>query len=340
MGRRDGDEGTGGDSDRKIFPGDCIYRMMGKPRVLDLFCGMGGLSSGFAEVGFSVTGSDISEVAGAAYRKYTHSKFIQADLSKEIFEDEYDYVVGGPPCRPWSSVNLTNRGDAHRDYGLVKKFADNVLMIRPEGFVLENVPPLQNDPTFNSQVRRFRSHGYTVKSYIFRYSDFGAATSRRRLFVIGLREGNLQGFESAMISQKRNPGTVRSAIGELTDLMMGEHPDHQWPNLRTIKKYAERYDSGKFGWAVLKWDIPAPSFGNVMKTYTLHPDSDPRSGSARVVSPLEVSRIMGFDHGFSFPDGTGMARKYQMLADSVSPVFSRKIASALLVASRNPDHRK
>ncbi|MEM3846260.1 MAG: DNA cytosine methyltransferase [Candidatus Parvarchaeota archaeon] len=310
---------------------------MGKPRVLDLFCGMGGLSSGFTEAGFSVTGSDISEVAGAAYRKYTHSKFIQADLSKEIFEDEYDYVVGGPPCRPWSSMNTTKRGDEHRDYGLIKKFADNVLVIRPEGFILENVPPLKNDPAFNIQIQRLRRHGYTVKSYIFQYSDFGAATSRKRLFVIGLREGDLRRFESAMTSQKRDPATVRSAIGEFTNLGMGEHPDHQWPNLRTIKKYVKHYDSGKFGWTVLKWDAPAPSFGNVMKTYTLHPDSDPRSEGARVVSPLEVSRIMGFNHGFSFPEVTSMTQKYQMLADSVSPVFSQKIAIALR-ATYSDDH--
>jgi DNA (cytosine-5)-methyltransferase 1 len=312
---------------------------MSKPKVLDLFCGMGGLSSGFVEAGFSVLGVDKSETAGAAYKKYTSSKFIQADLSREVFEDSYDYVIGGPPCRPWSSVNMTNRGEEHEDYALVRKFTDNVLSVKPEGFILENVPPLRNDPIFIRQLKRFKEADYFVRIYIFRYSDFGASTARKRLFVVGMKKVNHDIFESSMDSLKRSYRTVNHAIGEFRHLGMGDHPDHHWPNLKTIQKYTGFYETGKYGWIRLNWNEPAPSFGNVMKTYTLHPDSDPRRDHPRVVSPLEVSRIMGFNHGFTFPEEVNMCQKYQMLADSVSPVFSEKIASAILRSSWNQHHR-
>jgi DNA (cytosine-5)-methyltransferase 1 len=313
---------------------------MEKPKVLDLFCGMGGLSYGFEKAGFSVTGVDVADDAKNVYERIPSSRFYKADLSKETIEGEYDYVIGGPPCKPWSSVNLTRRGDEHRDYRLVERFADNVLNIKPSGFILENVPPLRGDPQFQKQIRRFRRAGYSVSINLHRYSEYGAATSRRRLFVVGFRELDTESFTMNLELERDLPRTVFEAIGKYRNYARGRHADHQWPELRTISKYIDYYESGKFGWARLEWNKPARSFGNVMKTYTLHPDSDPRSDNARVVSPLEVSRIMGFNHGFRFPTGVTMGRKYQMLADSVSPVFSEKIARAILKSSRNPEHWK
>ena len=311
---------------------------MERGRVLDLFSGMGGFSRGFAETGFSVTGVDIAEDARRVYGMLPNSKFVTADLSKELLEGDYEYVIGGPPCKPWSSVNLTKRGDEHRDYSLVKKFTDNVLSVNPRGFILENVPPLRNDPQFRRQIKRFEMAGYSVEVKVHRYSDYGAATSRKRMFAVGLRELDIADFNKNLESEMAPAKTVGNAIGRYRNYAFGRHPDHKWPSLKTIYKYADYYDTGQFGWARLEWKKPAHSFGNVMKTYTLHPDSDPRSDNPRVVSPLEVSRIMGFNHGFRFPSEVTMGRKYQMLADSVSPVFSEKIARAVLKTSYNLEH--
>lgn len=312
--------------------------MMGRLKVLDLFSGMGGFSHGFAKAGFSVTGVDIAEDAKVVYEMLPSSKFIIADLSKELISGTYDYVIGGPPCRPWSSVNLTKRGNEHRDYGLVQKFADNVINVNPSGFILENVPPLRGDPQFQKQIKRLKRSGYSISVNTYRYSDYGAATSRRRLFAVGFKDLDIVSFAKYIESEMESPRTVFNVIGKYRDYGKGSHSDHQWPNLRTISRYADYYESGKFGWTRLEWDKPAHSFGNVTKTYTLHPDSDPRTNDARVVSPLEVSRIMGFNHGFKFPGGITLGRKYQMLADSVSPVFSEKIANAVLNTSWNLDH--
>ena len=95
-------------------------------------------------------------------------------------------------------------------------------------------------------------------------------------------------------------------------------------------KYAEKYRTGMYGWRILNWDEPAPSFGNVMKTYILPPQSDPLDPNVRVLSVLEVSRIMGFNHGFHFPSGMGVGERYQMLVDSVSPVFSEVLAAHVM----------
>lgn len=63
-------------------------------KVLDLFCGRGGWSKGFAAEGFECTGVDIK------YLGYRYN-FIYKDvrlLNPKDFQD-YDVIVGSPPCR-------------------------------------------------------------------------------------------------------------------------------------------------------------------------------------------------------------------------------------------------
>jgi DNA (cytosine-5)-methyltransferase 1 len=303
---------------------------MGSERVLDLFSGMGGLSSGFSRVGFETTGVDMSDGIGMSYRKFTGSDdFRNINLLTTSVYGRYDIIVGGPPCKPWSPVNHSRRGSDHADFKLLGRYFDHVLGIMPRIFILENVPLLRRDPEFDAQLRRAESAGYSVAHKVVRYSDFGAATARRRLIAVGTMEGAATEFMEALDLQKENARTVRDEIGKYTGLKKGEEEDHVWPELKTVQKYREKYASGKYGWAILQWDRPAPSFGNVMKTYILHPDSDLEGNDYRPVSVLEVSRIMGFNHGFTFPSGLGMGMRYQMLVNSVSPVFSEALAKTV-----------
>jgi DNA (cytosine-5)-methyltransferase 1 len=116
---------------------------------------------------------------------------------------------------------------------------------------------------------------------------------------------------------------VKDAIFKIDKKYGRNENDHQWPNFTTIHKYEEYYKTNKFGWYKLKWNEPAPSFGNVMKTYTLHPDGE------RVVSVREVMSIMGFPETFKFPKEMGHTNKYQMVADVVSPIFSEICADII-----------
>lgn len=300
-------------------------------KVLDLFSGMGGFTSGFSRAGFDVIGVDISEKKGLVYEKFTGAKFMKKDLKNETVTGEFDVVIGGPPCRPWSAVNQSkSRGATHRDFYLMGRFFDHVLAIRPKLFVLENVPFLRTDPAFSAQLHRTESAGYSISNRIFKYSDFGTATSRRRLIAVGNLHGSSEEFLDDLESSRKSALNVKAVISDYRHAGKNSFPDHVWPDLKTVKRYKEKYDSGRFGWRILKWNEPAPSFGNVMKTYILHPDSILESDKYRPVSVLEVSRIMGFNHCFSFPEGLGMGIRYQMLVDSVSPSFSSVLSQLVL----------
>lgn len=299
--------------------------------VLDLFCGAGGFSYGFAKRGFDVTGVDKLDEAGETFLKNKLGKFENLDLSKEKVRGNYDIIIGGPPCRPWSSVNLTRRKKNHQDYNLVSRYFWHVENNLPKIFLFENVPQVKNDNTLNLHMKKLSSKkfGYSIAKRIINYNDYGASTKRKRLIMCGVRDGvEINPLDSLGKETYGQNITVEDAIGYLRNVEFGGRPDHDWPNLKTINRYMKYYKTGKFGWYILKWNEPAPSFGNIMKTYILHPDSRVRKNK-RVISVKETLMIMGYPKGFNFVKGIGIATRYQMAVDSVSPMFSNIVAKTI-----------
>ena len=295
-------------------------------KFLDLFAGCGGGTLGFARTGFQVLGVDISKYSRMVFEENMLGDFIQADLGVERIEGEFDIILGGPPCTPWSSVNLHRRGKNHPDFYLLQTFFEHVRRLYPKLFILENVPPARMDA--EGFANEELSDLYYMETHVIRYSDFGSPTRRRRMFIFGLRRDTgftASNFFEILNTFRRKPSTVREAIAGLNT---GD-PDHIYPVMRTIHQYREKYRTGKYGWYILRWDEPAPSFGNIMKTYILHPDSA-NGGEPRVISVREALSIMGFPWDFRFPAEVPMSVRYQMVAEAVSPVFSEALAKAVL----------
>jgi DNA (cytosine-5)-methyltransferase 1 len=300
--------------------------------AVDLFAGTGGLSLGFASQGFSVTGIDSDRASGGVFAANAIGAHRLTDLHAACFRETAPIVIGGPPCRPWSAVNMQRRGSDHGDHVLVVRFFEHLLGLRPLAFLMENVPPLAGDPLYHQMVAMMRRRGYSVEASVLRYADFGAATTRKRLFTIGFSRATelpASDFFERLAACHRPAATVRDAIAWLAGTGRGEFPDHEWSAVTTIGKYRERYETGRFGWRRLAWDETAPSFGTVSKTYILHPDSDAGSGSARVLSVREVLCLMGFSREFRFPDGLGISIRYRMAANAVSPLVSAACAGVL-----------
>lgn len=295
--------------------------------VVDLFCGMGGLSLGFKEAGFSVQGYDKDKHAVSTYQGNVGA-CEEVDLGSQIPRVLADVLVGGPPCRPWSRLNVRRDRREHPDRRLFVAFTVAVMKYTPSVFVLENVPLIEKDALFEELVGRAERLGYDVGTEVVRYSDYGAALSRRRLFTFGSRKFPVKQLIEGLEERRRPARSVGSVLRRFKAMGRGEVADHEWPNLKTIEKYLGKYASGKFGWYVLDPLKPAPSFGHVQKTYTLHPDS--RNGiGPRVISVREAMALFGFGGRFRFPAGVPMTSKYRMVADAVSPVFSRECADAI-----------
>lgn len=76
-------------------------------RVLDLFCGIGGLSSGFSENDFNVTGVDKFEDAGKVYREFASPNFIKKDLGEEMMDSHINVqIIYGTEHEPDGTVEI------------------------------------------------------------------------------------------------------------------------------------------------------------------------------------------------------------------------------------------
>lgn len=114
-------------------------------RVVDLFCGCGGLSLGFEQAGFKLqAGIDAWTEALEVYQKNFDHQAIQADLRNTAMCGELvksfnpSVIIGGPPCQDFSSAGKQDENNGRGD--LTISFAEIVNYVRPPFFVMENVP--------------------------------------------------------------------------------------------------------------------------------------------------------------------------------------------------------
>ncbi len=133
-------------------------------KMLDCFCGMGGVSDGFALEGFDVTGIDI--VDAPKMLGYKH-KFIQADMGTLKGEDfkGFDVVWGSPPCRDFSTFAknygktwIKNPPNPEKGKLLALAFLKFANQAQPHFWIMENVrgmkPYIPIKPTFQTFLGR------------------------------------------------------------------------------------------------------------------------------------------------------------------------------------------
>jgi DNA-cytosine methyltransferase len=148
-----------------------------KFRVLELFCGCGGLSHGFFNTGdFEIVGGvDLKEEALETFRRnHKNSRgnapeIVRGDIREieihdlqeclgqgGVVEQELDCLIGGPPCQGFSQLRRSkerennrivrfrgyNRLDEDPRNDLVLRFLEIAEALRPKIIVIENVPQM------------------------------------------------------------------------------------------------------------------------------------------------------------------------------------------------------
>ena len=169
-----------------------------KNKIIDLFCGCGGLSLGFEKAGFEVAYAiDMWPRAIETYN-YNHDSNIAEcldihELTNERLAEinkngDIVGVIGGPPCQGFSKVGTRDINDPRNH--LYLEYCRVVEQIRPDFFVLENVGGLLTlcKGMFRDDIlNRFGALGYEVSFQEICASDYGVPQNRHRVFFVGIR---------------------------------------------------------------------------------------------------------------------------------------------------------
>jgi DNA (cytosine-5)-methyltransferase 1 len=169
-------------------------------RVIDLFCGGGGLSQGFRAAKYELAYAvDMDEDSIETYQKNhpgvkAECVSITERTPEQIAEaagGQVDVVIGGPSCQTFSTAGRKNgwvrKGDPRND--LWKQMLAIVEYLKPKAFLLENVPGMVywKKGEFGAHVLdQFGKLGYAVSKDILLAADYGVPQRRRRLFVVGI----------------------------------------------------------------------------------------------------------------------------------------------------------
>ena len=180
------------------------YRNIKAPRIVDFFCGAGGLSLGFSQEGYIVDfANDYEDVCVQTY-KFNHpevkdDRVILGDIRNivdhldDYINKEIDVVVGGPPCQGFSSANQQRIIDDPRNE-LYKFYLKAIEKIAPKFVVMENVkgmlPFAQQVVEDYDNIRIIKGNktlSYSVDYKILVSDDYGVAQKRQRLIFIAIR---------------------------------------------------------------------------------------------------------------------------------------------------------
>lgn len=238
--------------------------------VVDLFCGVGGLTHGFLKEDFQVSaGVDFDKSCEYAFKMNNKAKFVHQDITKltpnqlnKLYpKNKRRILVGCAPCQPFSIYNYKNNNNAEKQtldnkWRLLYSFADLIEATQPEIVSMENVPQLRNfngGSVFNDFISRLEKNNYKVSYGIFDAQDYGVPQRRKRLIVLASKHSQ---FELIPATHKDNHITVKQAIGHLPNLNDGEHCDTDF--LHYSRKLAEitkkRIQATPEGGSWLDWD--------------------------------------------------------------------------------------
>jgi len=300
--------------------------------MVSLFAGCGGLDLGF-HGGFSVYGEQFERlnytVAAAydnlpdaieTYRLNLSNDIELADLTQLPAKEmpAAEVLTGGFPCQDFSSSGPKTGFDGKRGR-LYLALRDYMRLHRPSIVVGENVPHLErlNGGKYIRHILKdFEREGYNFDVWNLYGPDYGLPQSRRRLFLIGVRDDQ-EGFP---IKPPGSPKLFRPIDKALQDL---EYIDSEEVCNQSQYYVASKATSGggqgdhvnQIGTAA--YCIRANPRGRIQFHYRL-----PRRLTVR-----ECARLQSFPDEFVFPFST--QRNILLIGNAVPPMLGHLVGKSV-----------
>ncbi|MCD7935648.1 MAG: DNA cytosine methyltransferase [Tannerellaceae bacterium] len=310
--------------------------------VIDLFCGIGGLSYGMYCQGLKIiAGFDIDKTCKYAYEKNTNSNFLYKDVScithKEInrlfkkSKCNIRILAGCAPCQPFSSYSFKVKNKDENKYDLLYQFGRLIEETLPEIVTMENVAQILTfklKPVLNDFVDILKKNNYQVSIHKVFCPDYGIPQTRKRLVLLASRLGPID-----LIPPTHTPSsykTVRMTIGDLPPIKAGEtcitDPLHKakdlsplnirrleatpdrgswkdWPE--DLKLECHKKNTGKsFGsvYGRMAWDEPAPTMTTLCTGIGNGRFGHPEQNRAISIREAALFQTFPYDYEFFSPE--------------------------------------
>ena len=234
---------------------------------------------------------------------------------------QHDLLVAGFPCQPFSSLSL-QPGLSDEKGRLFEEIFRLLKQSRPPYFLLENVPGLLKSNSggdMKTILDALRSLGYQV-SYEVVNARHVSAQQRKRLYVVGMREGRFD-FPS------------QPELGLLARDVLDFEAEHEMYGISEAQM--EQLRGGRMSRS-LAW--PERKVNTLISHYGI---SVGRGGSQlvprwaprlpRLFTARECARIMGFPNSYRLEVATRREAKalYRLLGNAVCPAVVTVLAAAI-----------
>lgn len=337
--------------------------------VVDLFCGIGGLSYGFKKAGFQIlAGFDVDASCKFAFEKNNKATMHISDvglLSGREISSLYSgttatVLAGCAPCQPFSKYKHRYEDDPR--WNLVGRFAEIAAEAQTDFVTMENVPQLlryKKGKVFDFFCETLRNAGYQVWFNVENARDYGVPQNRERLVLMAAK-GSITVFPV----RSERLRTVRDAIGGLRSIEAGEvdlkDSIHRAARLsdKNLKRIRSSIQGGSWRdwpknlvadchlkpsgtsygsvYGRMSWDKPAPTmttqcygFGNGRFG---HPEQD------RAISLREAALIQSFPSSYEFVKSESeisMKSLGRWIGNAVPVELARGIAAGVAVGAAN-----
>lgn len=337
--------------------------------VVDLFCGIGGLSFGMKSKGFKVkAGYDIDASCQYAYEANNHAKFLSKDIkkvspeeiSKHYRKTSIRVLAGCAPCQPFSSYAFKNKKKDPDKYDLLYEFGRIVQEVLPDIVTMENVSQIlsfKEKPVLNDFINCLKDNGYCVSVNKVFCPNYGIPQNRKRLVLLASRLGQISLIPST--HQKNSYITVKDTIGDLPQLEAGQvdrnDPLHRakslsplnllrikstpyggswrdWPEnliLNCHKTSAGRSFGSVYG--RMRWEDPAPTMTTLCTGLGNGRFGHPTQN--RAISIREAALLQTFPKSYKFfadEESVSFAKASRYIGNAVPPKLGEVIADSII----------
>ena len=321
-------------------------------KIIDLFCGAGGLSTGFEMAGFeTILGIEHIERFGETFKaNHPEAELICDDIRKVkiddikkiIGNDHISVVCGGPPCQGFSGAGRRDPSDPRNS--LFMEFIRIVDGIKPDYFVMENVPGLLTMKTENGEIvtdiisSEFEKIGYKMKFKKLVAADYGVPQKRRRIIFIGSNVGKPLVYPQPTHAEKTRMtiegNKIEKWIGTGTVLLSKEDvPPNYFHGPKMIKGFIRRKENNRkkgrgFGWQIINpekpcYTISARYWKDGSDALVKYSDTE-----VRMLTEREAASIQSFPEDYEF---CGNKReKYMQVGNAVPCLMAKAIAKKLI----------